>query len=243
MLQRCISAEWLKLRHSHIGLIMTALPAISVLIGSANYYMNQGVLHNGWYSLWTQASLFYGEFFLPVLIAICCAYVCRLEHLNKNWNMIMTAPVRIAYLFLAKLIVVAALVFLVQLFFALLYYGAGKLFGLTGAFPAETFGWIARGWLASVTISAVQLWLSLVIRSFAVPIGISICAALIGLGMYVAKLGMLFPHSLLTIGMGAISQDRLTQADTILFLTMNTLFLAAVSLIAVRRLKKKDVSA
>ena len=85
---RTISAEWLKLRRSQRVLVIAVLPILGLLIGCANYSMNRGALQNGWSSLWTQVSLFYGEFFLPVLVAICCAYVCRLEHLNKNWNMI-----------------------------------------------------------------------------------------------------------------------------------------------------------
>lgn len=61
-MKRSISAEWLKLRHSRIGLVIAVLPIISMLIGSANFYLNQGALQNGWYSLWTQVSLFYGVF-------------------------------------------------------------------------------------------------------------------------------------------------------------------------------------
>lgn len=44
MLRRCISAEWMKLRRSRIWWILLILPILSVLVGTANYYMNQGVL-------------------------------------------------------------------------------------------------------------------------------------------------------------------------------------------------------
>lgn len=63
-MKRNISAEWLKLRRSRIALVLAVLPVISLLIGCANYYFNPDVLKNGWYSLWTQVSLFYSEFFL-----------------------------------------------------------------------------------------------------------------------------------------------------------------------------------
>ncbi len=65
MLTRCISVELMKLRRSRIWLILMILPIISVLIGSVNFYLNQGVLKYEWYSLWSQVSLFYGEFFYP----------------------------------------------------------------------------------------------------------------------------------------------------------------------------------
>lgn len=244
MLRRCISAELIKLRYSRIWLILMSLPVISVLIGSANFYMNQGVLKKEWYSLWSQVALFYGEFFFPILIAICCAYIWRLEHFNKNWNMIMTAPISAIHIFLSKLIVVGVLLAFVQVFFCLLYFIGGKLIGLTSAIPKELPGWLLRGWIAAITISALQSALSMRIRSFAVPIGISLCAVFIGLGMYVSNLGLFFPHSLMTIGMGVLSQEGLPSVQShILFITMNLLYTAAISLGAMRLLRKSDVLA
>lgn len=243
MLRRCISAEWLKLRHSHIWLVLMVLPVVSALIGCANFFMHQGVLQNEWYSLWSQVGLFYGEFFFPILIAICCAYMCRLEHSNKNWNMVMTAPVSATSIFLAKLTVIGMLLIFVQGFFFLLYYFGGKLTGLTSALPAELPGWLFRGWIAAVTISVLQLALSIRIRSFAVPIGISLCATFLGLGMYVGKCGMFFPYSLLTIGMGVLSQENLTSNQSIQFFVVNIIFVVLVSAFAIRRLGKDDVTA
>lgn len=240
-MKQSISAEWLKLRHSRIGLVLAVLPIISLLIGCTNYYFNQGVLQNGWYSLWTQVSLFYGEFFLPILIAICCSYVCRLEHLNRNWNMVMTSPVSVSSVFLAKLIVVSILILFAQAMFMGLYWLAGTLFSLPGPFPIETIGWWLRGWYASLSISALQLGLSLRIRSFATPIGISLCAVFIGMGMYIAKLGTFFPFSLLTIGMSVLNQDKFTAIQNILFWLMNMTFIIIFVLMSIRRLKNKDI--
>ena len=36
-------------------------------------------------SAWRLRPVFYGEFFLPILIAI-VSYMWRLEHLNQNWK-------------------------------------------------------------------------------------------------------------------------------------------------------------
>lgn len=244
MLIRSISAEWLKLRHSRMWVIMVILPIISVLIGSANFYLNQGVLGKEWYSLWSQVGLFYGEFFFPILIAICCAYMWRLEHLNRNWNMIMTSPVSVASIFLSKLLVVGVLLIFVQGSFFLLYLLGGKLIGLTSALPNELFKWLIHGWVASLTISALQLALSMRFRSFAVPIGVGLCATFFGLGMYVMDLGMFFPNSLLTIGMGVLSQSGFSsQSDYLLFLIMNLLYIIVISLVAIRWMRKKDVVA
>lgn len=241
-MKRTIAAEWLKYRHSRIGIVLAALPFISLLIGCANYWLNQEVLQNGWYSLWTQVSLFYGEFFLPILIAICCSYSCRLEHLNRNWNMLLSSPVPIAGLLLAKWIVVSLLILFAQALFLGLYWLAGTLFALPGPIPAETIGWMVRGWYASLSIIALQMVFSLRTRSFAAPIGISLCAVFVGLGMYVAKLGLLFPYSLLTIGMGVLSQDKLPAGQHLLFWTMNLVFVILFASLSIRRLKRKDIA-
>ncbi|MEQ6048515.1 ABC transporter permease [Lysinibacillus capsici] len=244
MLKRCISAEWLKLRHSRIWMILMILPIISVLIGSANFYMNQGVLANEWYSLWSQVGLFYGEFFFPILISISCAYMWRLEHLNKNWNMMMTAPVSVASIFLSKMLVVGIQLIFIQSLFFLLYLLGGKLLGLTSALPSELFEWFTQGLIASLTISALQLSLSMRFRSFAVPIGIGLCFTFLGLGMYVLDLGMFFPYSLLTMGMGVLSQSGFSsRSDYVLFLISNLLYIIVISLLAIHWMRKKDVVA
>lgn len=238
---RSISAEWLKLRHSRISLVLAILPIISLLIGCFNYYFNQAALQNGWYSLWTQVSLFYGEFFLPILIAICCAFVCRLEHNNRNWNMVLSSPMSVTSFFMAKLVIVGVLILAAQGFFMFMYWAAGKLFAIPDDFPMETIVWSLRGWFASLSIAALQLGLSIRIRSFATPIGIGLCAVFLGLGMYVLKIGMLFPHSLLTIGMGVLSQTGLTRTQNILFMLMNIAFILIFAFWSIHRLKTKDI--
>ncbi|UNK16179.1 ABC transporter permease [Paenibacillus sp. N3/727] len=238
---RSISAEWLKLRHSRISLVLAILPVISLLIGGFNFYVNQAALQNGWYSLWTQVSLFYGEFFLPILIAICCAYVCRLEHANRNWNMILASPLPITNLFIAKLIIVSILILSAQTLFMVMYWLAGQLFSIPGPFPMETVIWSLRGWIASISIAALQLGLSIRIRSFATPIGLALCAVFLGLGMYILKIGMLFPFSLLTIGMSVLSQQDLTRTENLAFLLMNGIYIILFAVWSIHRLKHKDI--
>ncbi|WP_025025948.1 ABC transporter permease [Caldalkalibacillus mannanilyticus] len=240
-MKQSISAEWLKLRHSWIGLVLAVLPILSLVIGCANYYFNQSVLNNDWYSLWTQVILFYGAFFLPILIAICCSYVNRIEHLDRNWNVILTSPVSVASVFLSKLVVVSLLILFVQALFIGLYWLAGTLFSLPRPFPVEVVGWAMRGWYASLSIIALQLGLSLRIRSFATPIGICLCAVFIGLAMYIANLGLFFPFSLLTIGMSVLNQDKLNDLQNILFWVVNMAYIIIFSLISIRRLKNKDI--
>ena len=84
MFIRSVRAEFLKLRRSFIWLAMLALPVLSAGLGTANYLSNLGMLTEQWYSLWTQHALFYCTLFAPALTGVYCAYICRLEHLNRN---------------------------------------------------------------------------------------------------------------------------------------------------------------
>lgn len=61
--------------------------------------------------------------------------------------------------------------------------------------------------------------------------------------MYVLKIGMLFPFSLLTIGMGVLSQKGLTTSENMVFLFMNSLFILLFAIWSIRYLKYKDIAA
>lgn len=241
---RSIGAEWLKLRRGRIWITMTVLPVLSLSIGCFNYYSNQEILNQAWYSLWTQVSLFYGEFFFPVLIAICCAYMCRLEHVNRNWNLVHTAPVSAASIYFGKLSAVAVLIFGVQTLFTALYILAGLLLSLPLAdLPAELAGWALRGWIAAISIASMQLFFSFRIRSFALPVGISICCSMLGLGLYILNMRFFFPFSLLTTGMGVLDQNGLTGPENGLFVFINAVYISVFSAMAIHRLRTADVVA
>ena len=106
MLKRCILAENRKLHASPIWAMFFVLPILSATYGTFNYLQNLEILTDGWYSLWTQHTLFYSMFFFPAMAATYAAYLWRLEHLGHNWNLIMASPVPPLDLFAAKFITV-----------------------------------------------------------------------------------------------------------------------------------------
>ena len=71
MLLRCIRAENRKLHASPIWFMFFILPIISAGYGTFNYLQNLEILRDGWYSLWTQHTLFYSLFFFPCMIVSC----------------------------------------------------------------------------------------------------------------------------------------------------------------------------
>ncbi len=63
MLFSCMRAELMKLKRSFIWVVFLILPLISTVMGCANYLQNVDILDSLWYSLWTQTTLFYSNFF------------------------------------------------------------------------------------------------------------------------------------------------------------------------------------
>ena len=198
-LMRTIRAERLKLKRSPVWLAFFALPVLSAFFGTNNYLANQGVLQNEWFSLWSQHSLFLCSFFMPALIGTFCSYLWRLEHLRTNWNSFLTTPVPLLCLYLGKLVQAAKMIVLGNGWIFFLYFLCGRLCGLDTAFPPQTLEWFLCGTLGGIIICCIQLALSMMIRSFAIPIGISLVG---GIGSLLATSqgpGLFYPYSLYSL--------------------------------------------
>ena len=241
MLIRSFRTECMKLRRSYIWLALAVLPLLSAVLGTFNYLNNLGILTRQWYSLWTQHSLFYCALFAPALTGVYCAYVCRLEHLGHNWNSVMTMPVAPSRIFLAKLGVVSLLSALTQLLIGVLFLLSGELAGLTGPVPPELVLWLLRGWWSLTVQAALLLCVGLVIRSFAIPVGLGILGGFCGIAALSKGFGVYFPFSLLQLGMCSNKPDRPMQCSPAMFAAASTLFFLAACLFGVWWLKRQDV--
>ena len=245
MLLRCIQAENLKLKHSVIYLAFIAIPVIPAIMGTFNYLQNLDLLKSGWYSLWTQITLFYASFFYAPLIGIYCSYLWRLEHMHNNWNHFMTMPVSVADSFLGKLFVILKVTLLTQIWISVLFFISGKLAGFPGIFPAQIFLWLLRGTLAAIAIASLQLLLSMVIRNFAIPIGIALFGSVAGVLANNAGLGYIWPYSLMMLSMNSNKTEDVMTAmgDTISFYVSVILFFLLFAGAAIWLLKTRDVKA
>lgn len=241
MLLRCIKSENLKLRHSLIFPACIFIPIIPAIMGTFNYLQNTGILTQQWYSLWTQHTLFYACFFYAPLIALYCSYLWRLEHRNNNWNVIMAAPVSIPCLYLGKLAVIIQVTFITQMWVGILFVICGRLIGLPGFCPVEIFFWLLRGTVASMAIGALQLLLSMVIRSFSVPIGIALIGGVLGMLLFNKELGFYWPYSLMIMGMNSSRTEDAIAGNTLPFFLSTLIFFLAFCLTAIQVLKARDV--
>lgn len=243
MLRLCVKAENKKLRHSVIWAACILIPIIPAIMGTFNYQQNLGILTGKWYSLWSQLSLFYASFFYAPLIALYCSYLWRLEHLNHNWNVLMTAPVSIPNIFFSKLAVIFKVTLITQIWLAVLFVLCGKLIGLPGWVPSRILVWILRGTLAAMAIGALQLLLSMCIRSFSVPIGIALAGGVAGLVISNKGLGLYWPYALMLMGMNSNKNEDTLAGHSLSFFLSVLLFFLAFSGISILLLKKRDVKA
>ena len=235
MLKRCILAENRKLHASPIWAMFFLLPILSATYGTFNYLQNLEILTDGWYSLWTQHTLFYSMLFFPAMVATYAAYLWRLEHLGHNWNLIMASPVRPMDLFAAKFVVVTKLALLTHGFVFALFVFCGKVFAHLPGLPPVTLPlFLLRGLLGA---------LAMVIRSFAVPIFLGLLGGILGIFAGSKGFSLLWPYALMQAGMNANrSEDALTGSYGMFFLSC-VLWLAAMFLLAWGLLRKRDVKA
>ena len=241
MLLRSIRAELMKCRRSPVWLAFVVLPLFPAILGTGNYLGNLEVLKSQWYSLWTQHVLFASLFFLPAQLGVFCAWQWRLEHTDHNWNQAMNAPVPARDLYLAKLILAAGVSFLAQAAIGVLFVISGKLAGLTDPIPPELPGWLFFGALGGAAVCALQLYLSLVIRAFAIPVAIALVGGIAGLMLTSQGLGYAFPYSLLGLGMRANNPTMVLDLGP--FLLGCGVYILLFFALSVRHLTRRDVSA
>ncbi|MGI6001528.1 MAG: ABC transporter permease [Candidatus Merdisoma sp.] len=242
MLLACVKTERKKLHHSNLWVAFLVIPLLPTVMGAANYMNNLGLLKSEWYSLWTQHSLFYANFFYAPLIALYCSYIWRVEHLNYNWNHLMTMPVSAADIFLSKLLLAMRCTIVLQLWMWVLFLTAGKAVGLPGLPDVQILGWLLRGSLGAFAITALQLVLSMMIRSFAVPIALALLGSVAGLLASNGGLGLFWPYSLMLMGMNANRTEDMV-SSSLGFGVSTLVFFLVFTGFGIYWLRRKDVRA
>ncbi len=242
MLFNCIRMEQRKLKHSYIWLVFLIIPIIPAILGAGNYLNNLELLKPGWLSLWTQHSLFYSNFFYAPLIALYCAYIWRVEHLNHNWNRLMTMPVPVQDIFLSKLVLALLCTVTLQLWVWVLFIMSGKAAGIPGMPPVQILVWLLRGGIGGMSIATLQLVLSMMLQSFAVPIALALLGSILGLMAGNGGFGWLWPYSLMMMGMNANRSEDMVGSPAG-FGISSAVFLLLFTGIGIWCLKKRDITA
>ena len=242
MLLRLIRAERMKLKRSPVWIAFILMPIIPAVLGTINYLGNIEILDSEWYSLWTQHTIFTSYFFLPIMIGIYCAYIMRLEQNNHNWNKTLTMPVPKSEIFLAKLITVTFMILISEIWIGALLVLSGKIIGMTAALPIKNIiRWCLFGTLGGMVMAAAQLVISMFIKSFALPIGISLVGGISGLVFLAKNLGHIWPYSLMAYGMNSNSPQQMLESGYIQFVLICIVYIALFSIAGSILMSRKEL--
>ncbi|MCP8967609.1 ABC transporter permease [Ectobacillus ponti] len=169
-----LQSEWLKLRKSNMTGILFVGPLIGLCIGlGADLPAGEGM--NEWQMTVLVMNLGYALLFLPLITAVLAGLVCRYEHQAGGWKQLLALPVTRGSVFLAKYVLLLALALFMQLLYLAVIYTVGTMKGFTSPFPSEVI-WksILGGWVAVFPLIALQLWMSILFKSFAAPFAVNV---------------------------------------------------------------------
>lgn len=171
----------------------------------------------------------------------CNAYVSA--HERTLLPSLMTTPVSRSTIFIAKLVVLTKSILAAQVLLMVFIIIVGKVvFRFEQPIPINMLWWLFMGWFSALSVGAVQLYLSMRIRSFAVPVGLAVCLSVGGLAFHIAGLSEIFPYSQIILGLS--SQDEALPIDSITTLVpMVLVYTVLFAVLATHHLKKADVVA
>lgn len=169
-----LQSEWYKLRKSKILSLIFVGPLIGLFLGLAiDHGSDPGV--NEWFVTVLYMNVTYALLFLPLITGVFASAICRYEHQAGGWKQLLSLPVSRVNVFVVKFILLMLIVFMIQLLYLGAIYVVGMLKGYTDPFPM-TIVWksIFGGWIAAFPLVALQLWMSIVFKSFAAPLAVNV---------------------------------------------------------------------
>ncbi len=242
MLLRLIRAEQMKLKRSPVWIAFLLMPIVPAVLGTINYLGNLELLTSEWYSLWTQHTLFTCYFFLPIMVGIYCAYIMRLEQNNHNWNKTLTMPVSKCGIFAAKLIMITFMILISEIWIGVLFVISGKIVGITAALPIKDIAiWCLFGTLGGMVMAASQLVISMLIRSFALPIGIALAGGISGMVFLAKDLGHIWPYSLMAYGMNSNAPQQMIASGYVPFILICIGYIALFTIAGSILMSRKEL--
>lgn len=169
---RICASERLKMSKSYIWLLVILSPAIAILPGALSFRDGEEVT---WELLLSMMSVIHGLLFLPVLSGIFAALICRYEHQDGGWKLLLSLPVTRMKVYLSKYVMIIVLLGVVQLLFLMCLLGMGWIREATAPVPwsillRSVFG----GWIACLPLAALQLAVSQGWSSFGAPLALNV---------------------------------------------------------------------
>lgn len=171
---RVLSSERLKMSKSYVWLLVIGSPILSLVPGLLENLDHQSEKIT-WELLLNVMSIMHALLFLPVLSGIFAALICRYEHHDGGWKMLLSLPVTRLSVYLSKYVMIIGLLATVQLTFLVMVLGMGLFCGASGSIPwSLLLSSIFGGWVACLPLAALQLAISQGWSSFGAPLALNV---------------------------------------------------------------------
>lgn len=226
MLKVVLWSEFLKVRHSLVvWLVSFLVPLFLAVIGITNYTANIHVFEEvgmvGWLGTWTQVEFLYGMVLCPSLSSVFVALICRFEHVDGGWKQLLTFPIPKKDIYFSKMIWAWFLVGITNIILFTYLFVIGNLMGVSGIFPFfDLLGLFLGGWLATLPLISMQLWLSTQWKNFVLPLAINFGFIMPNIFISSSKYGKYYPWSQPAYAMTPENQLGFTQSLQDFYITV-----------------------
>lgn len=166
-----LNAEWFKLRKTNILPFILLGPALVFLIA---WFVNpqEDGIESGFYYIYVSliVNMVYAIMFLPLMTGVLAGMICRYEHQAGGWKQLLALPTTRGKVYASKYIVIISITLLIQVMYAVALWSIGALKDYSEPFPTIIIlKTVLGGWVATLPLIALQLWLSMLFKSFAAP--------------------------------------------------------------------------
>lgn len=142
-----------------------SVPLIAVLFAVISFTTSD---QSSWMRLYYQLFNMHGMLLLPLMAALTVAYLCRFEHEQDNWKQFLSQPLTRWQVYNCKFLLSIMAIGTIQILMFLSFLLLGIVLGVEGEIPFEILlKGVFGGWVATLPLIALQLWVSSAWKSFA----------------------------------------------------------------------------
>ena len=205
---KALAAEWKKLKHTGTLWLSLGIALFIPLITGLMQYFSEEVREGKTFDITLQMNFSsFTSFFFPLYLVIITVRMIHMEHRSDTWKLMDTQPVSRLALFLAKFELLLLLSFFALAAMLAFTIASGVL--LNTLLPKTEYrfseiSWgihlkvLLRYWVASLSLIAIQYFLSLLLKNFALPMLIGLVAVIAGSIIAVTGVWNWFPFAALS---------------------------------------------
>jgi len=191
-----VITEILKLRRSLVLLLCVAAPLCVAIICVLIALRSKGPVELDRY--WQTGAAFWAFAMLPMAVTALSVLLAQMEHGPRTWDHILAIPGARRRIFLAKMLVMIALVAIITTLVGGMLIGGAEIVAwfkpITSSLDrAKLALTLWKMLLASGLMCVIQMWMALAFRSFVPPLVLGIMGTFVSVAAAAAREGAYFP--------------------------------------------------